>query len=107
MRKPVREALERTRAKIVAGWTQGGYAKNSLGKAVETRSKEAVSWCLWGALEASTARRSRVQIEALQLINSEVHRSSRHHFSNITTWNDYKGRTQAQVVAVLDRLLDD
>jgi hypothetical protein len=53
MSKPLeRQVIEQARALIAdpAAWTQGEFARDVSGNAVSWRSREAVQFCLWGAL---------------------------------------------------------
>lgn len=53
MSKPLeRQVIEQARALIAdpAAWTQGEFARDAAGNPVSWRSREAVQFCLWGAL---------------------------------------------------------
>jgi hypothetical protein len=53
MSKPLeRQVIEQARALIAdpAAWTQGEFARDADGTPVSWRSREAVQFCLWGAL---------------------------------------------------------
>ena len=57
MSKPLeRQVIEQARALIAdpAAWTQGEFARDLSGNAVSWRSREAVQFCLWGALNRET-----------------------------------------------------
>lgn len=80
-----------------AGWCQGTYARNWVGKKVDPHNKSACSFCLLGALEkiydgTSIAMREAKQALYLHAIPHNI---------GLVEWNDAPGRTQAEVIAAL------
>lgn len=85
--------LKRIRNIIRRGWTQGASARLANGKPCSALNSRAKSWCLWGAVNKADATGTAI-IRALQ------------HYDYIG-WNDQFGRTQEEVLAVLDAAIAD
>lgn len=99
---------------IVDGWCQGAHARDEAGSEVPSWSEEARSWSLLGALLASWHRQDATADE-----NVVAHLADAHALGKATEvlgevvgtasldhWNDDASRTQADVVAALDRALE-
>ena len=82
---------------VRSGWTQGARARDIHGMTVLAVSPDAVSWCLTGALSASDLVTERdlfrMRRECRGLVGD-----------GLTDWNDDPGRTQAEVVELLERV---
>jgi hypothetical protein len=79
-------------------WTKEAFARDSPGELAGAQGRDAVCWCLDGALMRSvggTPGRSAV----LQLLSRAAQ------IDNIWTWNDAPERTHAEVLAVLDKAI--
>jgi hypothetical protein len=77
-----------------AHWTQGAYAKDSIGLQVTPQSNQAVCFCLAGALHKAKANYMAGRfVENLTGIG------------DIIDWNDAPGRTHDQVLDLLDRAI--
>ena len=75
-------------------WCQGCFAKTSDGSHVWSINPDAVQWCLTGAVNRcipTTAKRE----SALSKLKHKARRK------RMVDWNDAPGRTQAEVVALL------
>lgn len=81
---------------IEKGWTQGALARDELGAEVWPRHPAASCWCLLGAIRRVALGDTEAE-EARQMVFDQLGSVA------IATWNDTPGRTQAEVLAVLDR----
>lgn len=101
------EILIEARARIARGWVQGRFAQDNRGVLVHSYSSEAVSWCLDGALIAVGATSSYTDYHAAHdLVWGALGEPREPRISNsLTRWNDAEGRTQDEVLAVLDRAI--
>jgi hypothetical protein len=92
----VAEILERAADLIEpeGRWTQGALAKSKTGRQVIPEGRSAVCWCVYGAIQriTGTPLGSRALWDALKASVGTV---------NIASWNDTRGRTQAEAVAAL------
>lgn len=92
--------LEEARERIEKGWTQGAFARNSVGDAVNEDSEQACAWCVTGALMA--APRIAVDDAArfyLHKAIASIDDASQH---SLASWNDAPDRTQEEVLAAFD-----
>ena len=81
---------------VARGWCQGAYAKDKDGYSIPPCDLGAVKWCLVGGIQASNELPS----ESLLTNAVDLCRKLTGGLS-LTTWNDSPGRTQAQVVELL------
>ena len=109
------EHLRKMRELLAKGWTQGAWARDGEGQDVFTDSETATCFCLAGA---STRTRSGVQklipnalLRALDCVEPDL--AGRYDKSNdftvrliIVRWNDRPGRTQSEVLALIDRAIE-
>lgn len=91
--------LRAVRSFIERGWIQGNYAKTADGTACNIWSEEACSWCLLGAINA-----------AYFLTDLKTHSWVTFKISTLTTigiatWNDTPGRSQQEVLDLLDKAI--
>lgn len=75
-------------------WTKGNFAKDKLGFVVPVNSKEAVCWCLAGAINKCYLNND---FNILTLLNNND-------IYHIPSWNDAPERTHAEVLALVERL---
>lgn len=88
----VAEELDKARALVEQGWTQGQFARDKNGQMVDPRSEMAVSWCAAGALDRAEA--SKEAFDAFyEAISARL----------IVDWNDAFWRTQSQVIDAFKR----
>ncbi len=73
-------------------WTQGEYARDKNGDAVDPRAKDAVCWCAVGAI--------------LLVGRHFYFRANRYMSMDISKFNDTPGRTQKEVVRRLREAAD-
>lgn len=115
----VREVLVAARDKIAKpnGWIQDHYAADANGRVCPETAPEAACFCADGALYAAsnvwnlinddyfnTMEVVRDAADALYIaIYGTTPTDSRH--GGIIQWNDAKGRTQEEVVAVFDKAI--
>jgi hypothetical protein len=78
------------------GWTKNAYARNAAGTIVESSSKNAVAWCLAGAVFAAYATKADrdAAFTKLALVMPDP---------GYIHWNDAPERTQTEVVALAER----
>lgn len=89
--------LRAARAKLERGWTQVAQARDARGEPVERGAPEAVAWCLLGAIHPKhecVGDTCRVLTSVLGVDRSRF-----------VSWNDAKGRTQAEVLDAIDRAI--
>jgi hypothetical protein len=109
----VTKALSDMRVLIERGWSQHLAARDLLGNTVEPRDKAAVRWCLHGACMAVVgdivvtnedwARYWRPLVAAAEEAGFPVHGWAPH--AGPVRFNDAPGRTQAEVIALMDRAI--
>lgn len=76
---------------IKKGWCQGQYAKDAKGYPVPCYTAAAVSWCIDGAfMAAGLGMPGYISLSIPQPYT-------------IGSWNDAPGRTQAEVIAMLEK----
>lgn len=90
--------LEEAKVKLKKGWCQGAFALNEWGETVSSRSPMAHRWCLMGAIESSANKA--VSGSAVMTTVMEVTG-----IGGLARFNDAPGRTQAEVIEVLDRAI--
>jgi len=76
------------------GWCQGYYSLDIEGRGVHEKSPQAVSWCLTGAFMAADYDTDK----AFALLTKEISSPA------FEDWNDMPERTQAEVVALAERV---
>ena len=91
------------RGKVVQGWCQGCSARDAAGECVGATDRRAVAWCLDGAFMAcgvahGVSRADCSLCSSFASVGIEA--------DAISGWNDTKGRTQAEVLALLDRAIE-
>jgi hypothetical protein len=100
---PVADALRAARAKIEnrKNWTQHWYVRNGYGKRLDVnsdyRNPKAAKWCATGALHAVCE--GVIAEKAYKVLRS----FTRH--PDVEAWNDYAGRTHAEVMELFDRAI--
>lgn len=100
----VAEVLTAARALILKGWAQNFYAVDRAGLFVSPTDEAARAWCLSGAvmtvLRAGTyddpLETEDVAFTLLQTLVGDA----------VTDWNDAPGRTQTEVVEILDKAIE-
>ena len=83
-------------------WCQGASALDASGFACSPESRWAVSWCLIGAVETAAAQnavKGSITVSALDIILRTIDGPDH---EGIVSWNDATGRTQDQVLTLLD-----
>ena len=105
MSKPLeRQVIEQARALIAdpAAWTQGEFARDVSGNAVSWRSREAVQFCLWGALNRAAYEMTGDRYGSVGLVDRAA-AALRRGIPSLSRVNDHG--THADVLAVLDKYL--
>ena len=83
-------------------WTQGAPARSAKGRRVPPSSPSAVCWCVAGAIERQgevTGARMRDELGVLRAMSKAAQQIA-------WDWNDAPGRTHADVLALLDRVIE-
>lgn len=97
--------LQNARELVAASWCRGADARDDNGDPVEPWDERAVSWSLLGALvavlEREAAERGEMPLEQLAAVLYVLAESI--DSDSLVAWNDDPQRTQASVVAVLER----
>jgi hypothetical protein len=93
------EALRATRELLTpqGAWCRVFFAKDARGYRVDVKAPEACSWCLFGALEASTNFSSFFPAREF-LLDATASES-------LMLWNDRDNQTQEQVLSALSRAI--
>jgi len=95
------DILREMRALLAAPerWTQGWFAHDSAGITCGSLSHGAAAWCLVGAMVKVTGANSDAENRVEALL--------RPHINNLPLdlWNDYSGRTHADVLNLLDECI--
>lgn len=102
----MRAVLIRTRELVAQGWTQGAWARDARGAAVQWFDPNACEWCLGGAFKKALSldrRPGEHQIGGLLFLGSLMWGEP--NIQKATDWNDYPGRAQDEVLALLDKVL--
>ena len=99
-----RHIIERARALIAtpASWTQGEFARDAEGAGVSWRSREAVQFCVWGALNRAAYDTTGDRRQAVALADRAA-RTLRKGTGSLSGTND-RGN-HADVLAVFDACL--
>lgn len=97
------ENLRKVRAKLEQGWTQGWFARDVNGDITWPRAENATCWCVYGACSVVTDAfahennvRDAIERALLGMTGSRL----------VDCWNDAPGRTQAEVLALVDRAIE-
>lgn len=93
------ELLTEARALIAQGWTQHYTARDAAGDPVPTNKQEACSFCAVGALMAvGRPQDFEASLHAAAVLLAALPEP----FTSIVDFNDAKGRTQDEVLALFD-----
>ncbi len=92
MANDVAETLDKARALIEKGWTQGASARGKSKRQVELNSPSAVCFCASGAINRAAPRFGGVYAAASEALKRAIGQRF------IVAWNDAEGRTQAEVI---------
>lgn len=88
-------------------WVQGCLAKNDSGDECDSYAKEAVSFCLVGALEKSSPSPFCYEYqEAIRIVARQLGQDTWHWgeaMSEVLRWNDVAGRTKQEVLELLEK----
>lgn len=88
----VADKLREAKALIERGWTQGVSMRDA--KGAVCLPPEAVCWCAYGAMTATDA-----PIPAYDILDEVMD-------GEMVTFNDKRGRTQAEVLAAFDKAIE-
>ena len=89
--------LAKAKVLIEHGWCQGSFAKNSKGIGVSALDPSATCFCLTGAmLRIDRGQFSKTYGRAYRVLGY-----------SLATWNDDPGRTQREVIARIEKGIND
>jgi hypothetical protein len=99
------QLLQQARKLVARGWCQGSDARDSNGAGVEPWDPQAASWSLLGALVAAVELEAAAsgEIPLSELAAALNPLADLVDTDSLAAWNDKPDRSQAEVVAVLDR----
>lgn len=96
--------LIRARQLLQRGWCKGGLAKKGR-KIVEPQDPEASRFCLVGAMNRAYSEQGENNIALGKALNAILHAIAGRCYGAIPAWNDTPGRTQEEVLRLLDGIL--
>lgn len=98
------EHLKKMRELLEKGWTQGTDARDASGTPTHPQSRKAVSFCPRGAAihVSATWGLGPRKLKSLAAALNEMSPLQ----DPLEKWNDSKWRTQAQVLALVDRAIE-
>lgn len=91
--------LTEARALLAQGWTQKASARDKDGNPVHTMHADACQFCAVGALLKVS---DPVDFEASLDVETHLYAALPEGFTSIVAFNDAKGRTQDEVLALFD-----
>lgn len=94
-----RAVLRAARELVARGWNQGSYAVDAEGRRTAWGGDDAVAWCAVGATHRSAGRSGPI-LPAITALRAAVGLPPD---VTLPEWNDAPERTQAEVLAALDR----
>lgn len=108
----LKEVLVKARARVEHGWTRGCHAKNASGNSVSPSARDAVCWCLEGAVIAE--RSSSFTYEdfrlAMDALAEQIPAVSRVPGStsgqNVVRYNDVILKSRQEALAWLDKAIE-
>lgn len=83
------------------GWTTGTLARNARGNTVSPLSKDAVGFCMLGAIRATNGD-SEARLQAGSLVSSIISQATRGKYKDVGEFNDTRS-SKKQVLDVLER----
>lgn len=96
------DILRRVRRHVEQGWCQDSWALDADANRVYPDDPVAVAWCLLGAWAAVESQIGGSRADVSQYIYAAL---PPHAKNSMTVYNDEPGRTQAEIVALLDRAI--
>lgn len=105
----VSELIDKAIEKVRQGWCQGASARGPNGFPCSPLASTACAWCMDGALECVSPRQnpgdrmSPKYRRAVNYLNTACFADGSNGF---TAWNDMEGRTQQQVITVMQKVAD-
>ena len=79
-------------------WIKGATAKDKNGKVVFAEDKQAMCWCLYGALNKCAGPQMSTFVTTLQTLDFSV-------TGSIVSWNDHPITTHEEVLELLDKAI--
>lgn len=92
--------LREARKLLDRGWCQGALALDDKGSKIYEKSPAACRWCLLGAIGAASNWRHAPSKKAISMLRVSTE------WEQPANWNDAPGRTQAEVLAAVDRAVE-
>ena len=97
--------LREMKALLSGGWTKGAPARDAAGASVRADSPKAVSFCLIGAGERALRNLGRSECDFYYTSAFRALSPEKSSYS-IAVWECQDGRTQAEVLALIDRAIE-
>ena len=106
--------LEEMKRLLEIGWTRSALARDKYGNKVSTKSEDACSFCLSGAVLRAVFNTSPADYvaenELMSMLEREVEalnpgKCNSWNGDNFVVWNDEYGRTKEEVIALVDTLI--
>lgn len=82
-------------------WTQGYFARDAAGQECVSKDPAAQCWCIVGAMVRLGSDDPRPDVEFINVLKAHLGPAGR----SLSMWNDAPGRTHADVLALLDRVI--
>ena len=101
----VSKALRAARELLAAGWCQEAIARTDTGVAVYDENKAATAFCLWGACCRAVSDMGLNYQKDLRLMDAIAFALDETVGVCAVDWNDTPGRTQLEVLAVVDAII--
>lgn len=98
------EQAKAIRGFIAQGFVQGPLAVNSVGKTCLSEDKDAIAWCLMGAFMRVVGVESVTNGSCKHFVNRLT---SHTHGTFIGHWSEALGRTQDEVLGMLDGVIQE
>lgn len=114
-RRLARRLAIRAKALIKRGWTRQRLAADACGREVKPAERQACRWCIEGAVsraftnvwreQLSAKRRLSLAVAKLLLREMLIRSLPRGFGRRLHAWNDRRGRTKREVIALLDTVI--
>jgi hypothetical protein len=101
------DVLKEARQLLQKGWCQNDHATDQKGHCVDIGDENAACWCLSGAVRHSLFGQYHLKIreEVFTVLAQVIEMPYASPESAILNWNDKKGRTQEEVLMIVDKAI--
>ena len=98
--------VEHAKSLVERGWCQYNRAEDWKGRRVSPLSDNARRWCMTGAIDAGVFKYAGSIGDRQMMYSRLKDELGLTFYEYVTTWNDWPGRTQGQVVRVMEKVLE-